>query len=158
MRTVIVAVGRWKKGPERALYDAYVRRLRPVPELIEVEEKRSRLPVPARIAAEGALQLARIPAESFVVALDGRGKTLSSEDLAARLGALRDGGMPAVTFVIGGADGLAAEVLARADLVLSLGAMTWPHLLVRTLLAEQLYRAEAILAGHPYHRAGPPPT
>ncbi len=157
MHTLIVAVGRWKKGPERALYDAYVRRLRPAPELIEVEEKR-KLPTPARIAAEGALQLAKIPADSFVIALDGRGRTLSSEDFAARLGALRDDGMPAVTFTIGGADGLAAAVLARADLVLSLGAMTWPHLLVRTLLAEQLYRAEAILAGHPYHRPGPPPT
>ena len=73
MHTLIVAVGHWKKGPECALYDAYVRRLRPAPELIEVEEKR-KLPTPARIKAEGALQLARIPADTFLVALDGRGQ------------------------------------------------------------------------------------
>lgn len=157
MRTVIAAVGRWKRGPERDLYDAYVRRLAHAPELIEVEEKR-KLPASERVRSEGALLLAKIPADAFVVALDGRGTALSSEALAERLGRLRDSGTPCVVFVIGGADGLGSAVLARADLVLSLGAMTWPHLLVRTLLAEQLYRADAILAGHPYHRAGPPPA
>jgi len=85
--------------------------------------------------------------------LDGRGKMLDSAGLARQLGSWRDQGTAGITFVIGGADGLGDDVLARADLVLSLGAMTWPHQLVRVMLAEQLYRAQTILSGHPYHRA-----
>ncbi len=156
MRTLIVAVGRWRRGPERALYEDYARRLVPPPDLAEVEEKR-KLPTAERVRREGELLLARIPDGAFAVALDGRGKALSSEALAERLAAERAAGTPAAAFAIGGADGLAPAVLERAGLVLSLGPMTWPHVLVRAMLAEQLYRAEAIRAGHPYHRAGPPP-
>jgi 23S rRNA (pseudouridine1915-N3)-methyltransferase len=156
VKTVIVAVGRFRAGAERALYDEYARRLRPAPELIEVEEKKKLAPREL-VAREAELLLARVPAGAFVVALDGSGRTLSSEALADRLGKLRDAGTPAVCFVIGGADGLGRAVIERADFVLSLGAMTWPHMLVRTMLAEQVYRAESILAGHPYHRAGLPP-
>lgn len=157
MKTIIAAVGRWRAGdPERALYDTYAGRLRPAPELIEVEEKR-RMDTAARVAREGELLLARVPAGAVLVALDGTGTALSSEAFADWLGRRRDAGSGAACFAIGGADGLGRAVIARADLVLSLGPMTWPHLLVRALLAEQLYRAETILAGHPYHRAGPPP-
>lgn len=156
MKTVIVAVGRFRAGAERALFDDYAKRLHPAPELIEVEEKR-KLEVRDRVARESELLLARVPAGACLIALDATGKALSSEALAERLGKLRDGGTGAVCFVIGGADGLARAVLDAADIVLSLGPMTWPHMLVRTMLAEQVYRAEMILAGHPYHRAGPPP-
>jgi 23S rRNA (pseudouridine1915-N3)-methyltransferase len=156
MKCVILAVGRFRAGEERALYDSYAKRLHPAPELIEVEEKRKLDPA-QRVAREAELLLARVPDGAFVIALDGAGTALGSEALAARLGALRDGGTAAACFVIGGADGLGRAALDRADLTLSLGPMTWPHMLVRTMLAEQIYRAGMILAGHPYHRAGPPP-
>ena len=87
-----------------------------------------------------------------MVALDGRGKTLTSEEFATRLARWRDDGIADLVFVIGGADGLDRRLIERAAFVLSLGAMTWPHLLVRVLLAEQIYRAQSILLGHPYHR------
>jgi 23S rRNA (pseudouridine1915-N3)-methyltransferase len=101
---------------------------------------------------EGELILAALPDGARLVALDERGAAWSSRDLAERLGGWRDGGVATLAFAIGGADGLAPAVVERADAVLSLGAMTWPHLLARCLLLEQLYRAQQILAGHPYHR------
>lgn len=155
MRILIVAVGRWRTGPERKLFDEFAKRVSPAPELIEVEEKRKMM-APERVRREGELLLARVPDGAFVIALDGRGKALSSEEMAGKFKGLHAHGS-LVTFVIGGADGLAPTVLERADLTLSLGPMTWPHMLVRVMLAEQIYRAEAIRAGHPYHRAGPPP-
>ena len=94
-----------------------------------------------------------MPDKAVVCALDERGKVVSSPDFAARLADWRDAGRADVQFVIGGADGLDRSVLDRADFKLSLGAMVWPHLLVRVMLAEQLYRATSILAGLPYHRA-----
>ena len=105
------------------------------------------------MAEEAGRLIAALPAGGMVVALDERGKSLTSPDFAGHVGRARDAGRGAFAFVIGGPDGLAGEVRARADLVLSFGALTWPHQLVRVLLAEQLYRAMTILAGHPYHRA-----
>ena len=162
MRIVVAAVGRHRaaKGgaPEQTLFDDYARRLvvrGPAGltlELREVEERR-KLPVEARRAAEGDLLLAQIPRGAPRVALDARGKALSSEDFARRLAHWRDDGIADLAFVIGGADGLDRRLTDGAALVLSLGAMTWPHLLARALLAEQIYRAQSILLGHPYHRA-----
>lgn len=140
-----------KPGPERDLFDLYAARLSLKPEMREVEEKRN-LP-PAKLKArEGELLLGALPDGALVVALDERGKRLGSKDFAQKLGQWQDEGARDVAFVIGGADGLDACVLDRANLVLSLGAMTWPHMLVRGLIAEQIYRANAILSGHPYHR------
>lgn len=96
--------------------------------------------------------LAAVPPAARLVALDEKGAQWSSRDLAGRIAAWRDRGVATVAFAIGGADGLGQPVIERADIVVSLGAMTWPHLLVRSLLLEQLYRAQQILAGHPYHR------
>ena len=152
MRVVVVAVGRARDGPERAVYEHYVRRLTAPVALKEVEEKRA-TPVAERRRREGQRLLAEVPDGATVVALDARGRVLDSEAFAARLAAWRDAGVRDLAFLIGGADGLDAAVTARADLVLSLGPMTWPHLLVRGMLAEQLYRAQAIATGHPYHRA-----
>ncbi len=104
---------------------------------------------------EGAAILTAIPAGALAVALDLGGKLIDSEAFAARLLAWTESGR-GICFVIGGAEGLDAAVLARADFVFSLGKLTWPHMLVRVLLAEQLFRARAIAAGHPYHRAGRP--
>ncbi|HZX71975.1 MAG TPA: 23S rRNA (pseudouridine(1915)-N(3))-methyltransferase RlmH [Rhodanobacter sp.] len=101
---------------------------------------------------EGVLMLAALPDDCHVVALDGRGKSWSSDELAAELGKWRMHGRD-VAFLIGGPDGHAPEVLARADQRWSLGPLTLPHMLVRLVLAEQLYRATTIIAGHPYHRA-----
>jgi 23S rRNA (pseudouridine1915-N3)-methyltransferase len=104
------------------------------------------------IQDEGAAILAALPQNIHVVALDGRGKTWSSEELATQLAAWRMGGRD-VAFLIGGPDGHAPDVLSRADQTWSLGPLTLPHMLVRLVLAEQLYRANTLLVGHPYHRA-----
>jgi 23S rRNA (pseudouridine1915-N3)-methyltransferase len=119
--------------------------------MIEVEERRP-LPSPELKTREAGLILAALPPGARLVALDERGAAWSSIELANRLASWRDAGTGAVAFAIGGADGLGTAVIERADAVLSLGSMTWPHLLVRGMLLEQLYRAQQILAGHPYHR------
>jgi 23S rRNA (pseudouridine1915-N3)-methyltransferase len=152
MRLAIVAVGRLKRGPERTLYEHYAGRIRWPLAVHEVEERR---PLPARqlIAREGELLRAACPKGAKIIALDGAGKALTSEALAGRLGAWRDEAVDDVALVVGGADGLDRSIIAAADLVLSFGAVTWPHLLMRALIAEQLYRAQQILAGHPYHRS-----
>lgn len=152
MDILIAAVGRAKKGPERALFEHYAGRLKSPLVLREVEEKRP-LPPPQRMAREAELLLACVPAGARVVALDERGKTLGSAAFAEKLGGWRDEAVPAVAFLIGGADGHDDSLRARADLLLGFGAMTWPHMLVRGMLAEQLYRAQSIQDGHPYHRA-----
>jgi 23S rRNA (pseudouridine1915-N3)-methyltransferase len=119
--------------------------------IIELEEKR-RLPPAELKAREAELILAALPAGARLVALDQRGTEWSSRELADRLRTWRDSGTGALAFAIGGAEGLGGAVIERADAVLSLGAMTWPHLLARCMLLEQLYRAQQILSGHPYHR------
>ena len=151
IRSHLIAVGRMKPGPERALFDHYAARLTPPPEMREVEEKRA-LPPAKMKTREAELLLAAIPDGAQIVAMDERGKHLGSVAFAKKLGDWHDEGGRDVAFVIGGADGLDRTILDRADLTLSLGAMTWPHMLVRGLVAEQLYRANAILSGHPYHR------
>jgi 23S rRNA (pseudouridine1915-N3)-methyltransferase len=152
MRLLLAAVGRAKAGPERALFEHYAARLSWPLTLKEVEEKRP-LPAAERMAREAELLLAAVPPGAIVVALDERGRQTPSEEFAARLGAWRDSGRSDICFLIGGADGHSEAVRKRADLLLAFGAMTWPHMLVRGMLAEQLYRAQCILAGHPYHRS-----
>jgi 23S rRNA (pseudouridine1915-N3)-methyltransferase len=155
MRIAIIGVGKWKAGPERDLFAEYAGRLSWTVTLREVEEHR-KVPPAQLMAREGELLLAALPKPSsglFTVALDRRGKALSSEELAHHLRQWRDGGVDNLVFLIGGSHGLSLAVRQKADFILSFGSMTWPHLLVRALLAEQLYRAHAILSGHPYHRA-----
>lgn len=156
MRVHLCAVGRLRAGPERDLVNDYLQRfdrtgralaLGPASEH-EVEDRKN-----AGMAAEAELLARAVPAGAVLVVLDERGKLMSSPDFAAQLGRWRDGGRQDVTFVIGGADGIDPGLRARADLAISFGAMVWPHMLVRVMLAEQLYRAAAILAGTPYHRA-----
>lgn len=152
MRLWLAAVGRVKPGPELDLFNQYSKRLSAPITVREVEEKRP-LPTPERMAREADLLLAALPPQAVVVALDERGKTMGSVDFATRLGRWRDDGIADLAFVIGGADGHGQAVRDRAAMLLSFGAMTWPHMLVRAMVAEQLWRAQAILAGHPYHRA-----
>jgi 23S rRNA (pseudouridine1915-N3)-methyltransferase len=150
MRITIVAVGRQKPGPFKALQEFYAERTRWPLTIREVEERR-KLPSAELKAREGALILAAVPKDAVLVALDARGKSFSSADFATRLAGWRDADA-VLAFAIGGADGLAEPVIDRAKLVLSLGAMTWPHLLARGMLLEQIYRGQQILSGHPYHR------
>jgi len=151
VRYHIIAVGRAGQGPERALFERFAARLSPPPVLREVQEKRSLTPVEL-MEREGRLLLDAVPKGAAVVAMDEKGKTLSSNALAVKIGEWRDRGVHDLAFLIGGANGLDDKVLGRVDLALSLGPMTWPHMLARGLLAEQLYRAQCILSGHPYHR------
>lgn len=150
MRLTLIAVGRAKRGPEQELFNSYLKRLKPKLELIEVEEKRP-LAGPELMMREAELISDKIPEHAYLVALDERGKPMSSRDFAVKLGDLRDTGRD-VAFIIGGADGLDESLRARADLTLGFGPQTWPHMLVRAMLAEQVYRAQSILSGHPYHR------
>jgi 23S rRNA (pseudouridine1915-N3)-methyltransferase len=159
MRLLIAAVGKLKQGPERELIRHYLGRaeaagrklhLSPLA-VVELPESRAAT-AKARKAAEGEALLAKIPSSHILIVLDPGGEALSSEAFAARLAKLRDGGAEGVAFVIGGADGLSPELLAKARAI-SLGAITLPHGLARIVLAEQLYRAATILSGHPYHRA-----
>ena len=151
MRITIAAVGRIRAGPERDLQNHYAGRLRWKLEIREVEE-RKKLPTAKLVRREAELLGAACPADAVRIALDGTGRQLASTELARRLGDWQDGSTGNLAFLIGGADGLDGSILKRADLVLSLGAMTWPHFLVRGMLLEQLYRAQQILANHPYHR------
>ena len=149
---MVAAVGRSRDPPTDELFADYARRCPWPVRLVEVQPKGA-LPDDRRKAAEAALLLDAAPPGSILVALDERGRDLTSAELAARLAAWRDQGRRAATFLIGGPDGLAEALVRRADLALAFGRLTWPHRLVRPMLAEQLYRATTILAGHPYHRA-----
>tara|TARA_R110002020_G_scaffold140109_2_gene311365 strand:- start:2830 stop:3312 length:483 start_codon:yes stop_codon:yes gene_type:complete len=158
MRMTIAAVGRMKAGPEREMVARYLDRAvgggKPLAltgfDVIELSESRSSAAASRKTEEAKALKAA-LP-EGIVVALDERGKSVASEAFARQIGRWRDDGRPAASFVIGGADGLDPEFVAKADLVLSFSPLTWPHQLVRIMLAEQLYRTTTILAGHPYHR------
>jgi 23S rRNA (pseudouridine1915-N3)-methyltransferase len=152
VKLTIAAIGRASRGPERDLYEHYARRIRWPLVLRELEERR-KLPPHELMRREGDLLLQASPTGVPVVALDRRGKLVDSETFAGHLGRWRDDSVADVAFLIGGADGHAAAVLEKASFVLSFGAMTWPHLLARAMLAEQIYRSQQLLAGHPYHRA-----
>ncbi len=149
----LIAVGRLKAGPEAELFARYNTRLRPSLVVTEVPEGRGAASEVKRRESEALL--AALPADQFAVALDLAAPALSSEAFAQRLSGWVDDGRK-LAFLIGGAEGFARPVIERSQATLSLGPLTWPHMLVRVMLAEQLYRAQSILAGHPYHRAGRP--
>jgi len=157
MKLRILAVGRAKGGPEAALIAEYQKRMHWPLAIEEVEERRPLSGAELK-AREGALlqaildKAAKAGGRPVLVALDEHGKQLGSRDFATRLKGWEDQGAPEILFILGGADGLAPEIRDRAAFVLSLGQMTWPHLLARAMLVEQIYRAQQILAGHPYHR------
>lgn len=151
MKIALIAVGKARRDEAAALYDHYVKRIRATIDVREIAEGKGKTAA-ERMEREAQAILAAIPKNAGIVALDPRGKSLTSEAFAAFVGKNADGGKT-LAFLIGGADGFSDDVRSKADLVLSLGTMTWPHLMVRAMLAEQLYRAETILAGHPYHRA-----
>jgi 23S rRNA (pseudouridine1915-N3)-methyltransferase len=149
----LIAIGRLRDGPEAELFARYNARLRPKLTVTEIAEARGASAEVKRRESEALL--AALPEAAFVVALDPGGTPSDSEELARDLERWMASGRN-VCFLIGGAEGLGATVLARADHVLSFGRLTWPHFLARAMLAEQVYRARSIAAGHPYHRSGRP--
>lgn len=152
MRMLIAAIGRLKKkSPEDQLIEEYIRKTRWPVTVRESEEKKA-LSGDALKEAESRLLLGNVPTGAKVVALDERGEMLSSTELARKIAHWRDAGTQDVAFLIGGANGHAEAVRQRADLVLSFGRMTLPHMLIRVVVAEQIYRIRTILDGHPYHR------
>ena len=160
MRIIVAAIGRLKRGPETELSERYQKRaaqtgrslgLRDI-EIIEIRE--SRADDAGKRMLEESIALANIiPPGAAVVLLDAQGENLDSASIAAQLAKWRAKDLPAVVFVIGGPDGLAPTLRAKAELRLAFGKATWPHQLARVMLLEQLYRATTILSGHPYHRA-----
>ncbi len=151
----LIAVGRLRDGPEAALFARYNARLRPRIVVTEIAEARGAAAEVKRREAEALL--AALPNVAFVVALDPGGATPDSKEFSRLLERWLAAGRP-VCFLIGGTEGLDTPVIARADYVLSLGRLTWPHFLARVMLAEQLYRARSIAAGHPYHRGARSPV
>ncbi len=159
MRLWVLAVGHAKGTSEGALVDDFVSRAQkmgrsmgfPAVMVEELPVSRAR-DVAVRMKEEGEKLAARLPDGAHVVLLDARGKGMTSEDFADFLGALRDAGTRDLAFVIGGPDGLGSLPGQKSGRSLAFGPQTWPHLLARALLAEQIYRAMTILAGHPYHR------
>lgn len=137
----IIARGKIARTPEAELVDRYAKRIAWPIKLTELPDQGGTVPAPAQTPVREVL-------------LDEHGKVMSSEEFAALLGRWRDDGVREARFLIGAADGHGAAAREKADLLLGFGAMTWPHLLVRAMLAEQLWRATSILAGHPYHRSG----
>lgn len=146
---LLIAVGKLRAGPERTLFDRYAVRLRPKLDVREVAEA----PGPGHEAKrrEGAAILAAIPEGALAVAMDLAGQSMTSEAFALQLTRWTEHPKPLV-FIIGGAEGLSDAVLARAGFRFALGPLTWPHMLARILLVEQIYRGQSIAANHPYHR------
>lgn len=159
MRISILAVGRMKQGPERELVARYLDRAVASGKSLgltgfavtEFTESRASSAA-ARKTEEARALHDHLPGPVTLVTLDERGAAMGSEDFAKKLGRWRDDGAQNVSFVIGGADGLDPAFVKQASLSLSFSPLTWPHQLVRIMLAEQLYRATTILSGHPYHR------
>lgn len=160
MLIAVHAVGRMKAGPEQELATRFFDRFQKSGPAIglefsgvsEIAEGRAQS-AEERRRDEAARLRAQIAKSAALILLDERGKNISSQDFARRIADLRDGGRRAVGLVIGGPDGFDQSLRDDAELIVSFGALTWPHQLVRVMLAEQLYRAATILSGHPYHRA-----
>ena len=159
MKMIIASIGRLKSGEEKPLFDKYVKRSRDIAKLtginsidfIELAESQNRS-IEKRKEEESDAILKALPTPNFLTTLDQTGKSLSSDKLSKLIHEQRTQNTKNFTFVIGGADGLSSNILAKSNLTLAFGSMTWPHQLVRIMLVEQIYRAFTILNGHPYHR------
>jgi 23S rRNA (pseudouridine1915-N3)-methyltransferase len=151
MQVIVAAIGRDRAGPTRDLFEDYCRRSPWPIRLVEIAPRSSR-PLERRLREEAERLLQAVPPGAVLVALDEAGRQLDSAGLARRI-ARWQGEYGTLAFAIGGPDGLDRSVLERAEATFAFGRMTWPHRLVRVMLAEQLYRASTILSGHPYHRA-----
>lgn len=150
MDVLIVAVGKARRGPEQSLVEKYQKRTRWKVTVKEVNEQQQGS-LEQRLSREGEAILKAVPKGAFLFVLDSRGNEFESDAFARKIEALADQGSATIAFVIGGPDGNDKMVLNRADQLLSLGKMTWPHMIARAMLAEQIYRAWTIASRHPYH-------
>jgi 23S rRNA (pseudouridine1915-N3)-methyltransferase len=160
LRISIAAIGKLKQGPEKLLAEDYAGRIPPLGKKAGItalkisDWSESQKPDAAqRMAEELTLLWSAVPAGAYVIALDERGKAPTSAAFAAKIGKLAEQATGDVVFLLGGPDGHAPETRARANELLALGAMTWPHRLARVMLLEQIYRSVTIMVNHPYHRA-----
>ncbi len=144
MKIRILAVGKLKRGPISELLEDFKKRCKWSLQFIEIDNNNK--------SAECTQILSHITEEDYVIVLDERGVSLSSQDFASYLDKLQVTGTSRITFVIGGAYGLDKDIMEKAHKKLAFGVQTWPHMFVRLMLVEQIYRAESILAGHPYHK------
>ncbi len=153
MRITILSIGKFENSPHKAVFENYLKRSKWKIELREMELKNAQnMSVDKIKEGEGELILKALRPSSKLILLDERGKQFGSRDFAKLISEFGVNGDSDLTFVIGGADGLAPELLKKNHLKISFGLMTLPHLMVRSVLIEQLYRAQTIICGHPYHR------
>ena len=146
MKISILSIGKWaNSSPEKTLFEEYKKRLSWSLTLLEFKNEQNK-------EKEGERLLTRLPEKAFLIALDEKRKKFSSTDLATQINTWQLAGISHLCFIIGGADGLSDQIKKKADLLFSLSDLTFPHFMVRVILAEQLYRAESILQNHPYHR------
>lgn len=148
----VIVVGKVKKGSWYDLIDDYVTRTKWALNVIEVESKFT--DAKAQQAHEHRLILEKLDEDSFIIVMDERGDGLRSLDFAQTIQKIQSTGVDKITFLIGGAEGFTDEIRNKANMMLSFGQQTWPHVMVRVMLLEQIYRAQQIIAGHPYHREG----
>ena len=153
MRISIISIGKFENSPHKAVFEHYIKRLRWKIDLLELDLKKSNNLSSDKIKeGEGALILKAWRKGSRLIALDEHGKQYDSRSFSKLITDAATYGDSDLTFVIGGSDGIAQAILEKATLKISLGKMVFPHLMVRSMLAEQLYRAQTIAQGHPYHR------
>ena len=151
MKITVIAVGKLRVGPETMLVDHFAKRITWPFQILEVEEKKKRSVAKLK-KSEANLLLKRCPSGSEIIALDQRGENISSMELATKFNNWQNTGSKEVCILIGRANGLDDIVRQRASFVISFGRLTWPHMLSRVMLTEQIYRAKQIIDGHPYHR------
>ena len=152
MQLIIAAIGRMKASPEKELLDKFIRQTPWEISIRELDAKKG-LSGDSLKTAEAKLLLEATESARIRIAMDERGRHLKSEAFAKKMGDWRDNGQTPIAFIIGGQDGLESDLRKSCDFTLSLGELTWPHMLARSMLSEQLYRAHTILSGHPYHRS-----
>lgn len=153
MKISIISIGKFENSPHKLVFDTYLKRLKWKVELKEMDLKNAQnMSVDKIKEGEGDLILKALKPSSKLIVLDEKGKQFTSIDFSKLMANFAVDGDSDLSFVIGGANGLSAEVLKKAHLKISFSAMTFPHLMVRSILIEQLYRAQSIIAGHPYHR------
>ncbi|WP_262694041.1 23S rRNA (pseudouridine(1915)-N(3))-methyltransferase RlmH [Kordiimonas aquimaris] len=152
MHISIIAIGRMQRGPEYELVHQYLNRLPWKYDVVEIELKKQAAQAKERKLREAERLSAAIPNGAAVIVLDENGRALKSRELAGKIDNWQSIGISNLAFIIGGADGLDKDFIAKADLKLAFGSLTWPHMMVRAMIAEQIYRVWSINAGHPYHR------
>jgi 23S rRNA (pseudouridine1915-N3)-methyltransferase len=151
MNINILSIGKFKNNPQKEIFDIYIKRL-PWNVVLKELEVKSAVTGEVLKQKEGELLLGSIPSSAKIILLDEKGKNFSSKEFADQMQNYQDNGQGNLAFIIGGASGVSEDVKKKASLILSLGKLTFPHMMVRSILAEQLYRAYSIINNHPYHR------